>query len=72
MEKLLVAGARRQARELLVELQKAGVVHLETLRPAELAEYKLSSEEAANLRRWEHVASGSEHALAILGVEAGA
>ncbi|WP_117237125.1 V-type ATP synthase subunit I [Thermus sediminis] len=70
MEKLILAGPRGRARELLQSLQQAGVVHLETLRVKELAEYRLSPEEREELRRWEGVAAGAEHTLALLGREA--
>ncbi|GLV46869.1 ATP synthase subunit I [Thermus sp. LT1-2-5] len=69
MEKLVLAGPKARAKELLHSLQQAGVVHLETLRVAELAEYKLSPEEREELRRWEGVAAGAEHALTLLGQE---
>jgi len=67
MEKLMVAGPKRLAKELLAELQRAGVVHIEPLRAEELGEYRLSADEDGELRRWEAVAAGAEHALGILG-----
>ena len=70
MEKLVLAGPKGRAKELLQSLQQAGVVHLETLRVEALSEYKLSSEEREELRRWEGVAAGAEHTLALLGREA--
>lgn len=70
MEKLIVAGPKRIARELLAELQKAGVVHIDPLRPEELGEYRLSQAEEAEMRRWESVASGAEQTLGIVGVAA--
>ena len=69
MEKLVLAGPRGRAKELLQSLQQAGVVHLETLRAEALSEYKLSPEEREELRRWEGVAAGAEHTLALLGRE---
>lgn len=63
----MVAGPKRLAKELLAELQRAGVVHIEPLRTEELGEYRLSPEEDGELRRWEAVAAGAEHALGILG-----
>jgi len=69
MEKLVLAGPKAQAKELLHSLQQAGVVHLETLRVAELSEYRLSPAEREELRRWEGVAAGAEHTLALLGRE---
>jgi V/A-type H+-transporting ATPase subunit I len=67
MEKLLVAGPKRLAREVLAELQRVGVVHLETLRPEELPEYRLTPEEERLSRRWEGVAASAEHILDLLG-----
>ncbi|MCS7058439.1 MAG: V-type ATP synthase subunit I [Meiothermus sp.] len=68
MEKLIVAGPKRLARALLAELQKAGVVHIDPLRPDELGEYRLTPEEEAELRRWEVVLSQAEQALTVAGV----
>lgn len=68
MEKLIVAGPKRLARELLSELQKAGVVHIDPLRPDELSEYRLSPAEEAELRRWETVASQAEQSLNVAGL----
>ncbi len=70
MEKLIVAGPKRLARELLSELQKAGVVHIDPLRPDELDEYRLSPTEEAELRRWENVVSQAEQSLAVAGLSA--
>ncbi|MBO1437568.1 V-type ATPase 116kDa subunit family protein [Meiothermus sp. CFH 77666] len=70
MEKLIVAGPKRLARELLSELQKAGVVHIDPLRPDELSEYRLSSSEEAELKRWEMVVSQAEQSLAVVGLSA--
>lgn len=69
MEKLVLAGPKGRAKELLQSLQQAGVVHLETLRAEALSEYKLSPEEREELRRWEGVAAGAEHTLVLLGRE---
>lgn len=69
MEKLVLAGPRSRSRALLQSLQQAGVVHLETLRTEALSEYRLSPEEREELRRWEGVAAGAEHTLALLGQE---
>ena len=49
MEKLVLAGPKGRAKELLQSLQQAGVVHLETLRPEALSAYQLSPEERAEL-----------------------
>ncbi|GIW24709.1 V-type ATP synthase subunit I [Meiothermus sp.] len=72
MEKLIVAGPKRLARALLSELQKAGVVHIDPLRPDELGEYRLSPTEEAELKRWEAVASQAEQSLAVMGLAAAA
>ncbi|MCS7068612.1 MAG: V-type ATP synthase subunit I [Meiothermus sp.] len=72
MEKLIVAGPKRLARELLSELQKAGVVHIDPLRPDELSEYRLSPSEEAELKRWEAIASQAEQSLAVVGLTAAA
>ncbi|MEJ5337341.1 MAG: V-type ATPase 116kDa subunit family protein [Thermus sp.] len=69
MEKLVLAGPKSRSRALLQSLQQAGVVHLETLRTEALSEYRLSPEEREELRRWEGVAAGAEHTLALLGQE---
>ncbi len=68
MEKLIVAGPKRLARELLAELQKAGVVHIDPLRPDELGEYRLSPTEEAELKRWEAVVSQAEQSLTVVGL----
>ena len=68
MEKLVVAGPRRLARELLAELQRAGVVHLDPLRPEELEAYALSDEEREQLKGWERIAASAEQAAKLLGL----
>jgi V/A-type H+-transporting ATPase subunit I len=70
MEKLIVAGPKRLARELLAELQKAGVVHIDPLRPDELGEYRLSPTEEAELKRWDTVSLQAEQTLAVAGLTA--
>jgi V/A-type H+/Na+-transporting ATPase subunit I len=69
MEKLIVAAPKRLARELLAELQKAGVVHIDPLRPEELGEYRLSPSEESEMRRWDSVATQAEQSLGVLGVK---
>jgi len=69
MEKLVVAGPKRLARELLAELQRAGVVHIDPLRPEELEAYALSDEEKAQLKEWERLAATAEQTLKLLGLE---
>jgi len=70
VEKLIVVGPKRLAKELLAELQRAGVVHIDPLRPEELGEYRLDAGEEAELRRWDSVASQAEGALSVMGREA--
>ncbi|MDX2007638.1 MAG: V-type ATPase 116kDa subunit family protein [Meiothermus sp.] len=70
MEKLVVAAPKRLARELLADLQKAGVVHIDPLRPEELGEYRLSPSEEAEMRRWEGAVTQAEQALNVLGAKA--
>ncbi len=67
MEKLVVAGPKRLARELLAELQRAGVVQIDPLRTEELAGYALSEEEKEALRGWEELATGADQTLRLLG-----
>ncbi len=69
MEKLVVAGPKRLARELLAELQRAGVVHIDPLRPEELEAYALSEDEKAQLREWERIAATAEQTAKLLGLE---
>jgi len=69
MEKLVVAGPKRLARELLAELQRAGVVHIDPLRPEELEAYALSEEEKAQLKEWERIAASAEQTAKLLGLE---
>lgn len=68
----MVAAPKRIARELLAELQKAGVVHIDPLRPEELGEYRLSPAEESEMRRWEGIATGAEQSLGIVGAAAAA
>jgi len=71
MEKLVVAGPKRLARELLAELQRAGVVQIDPLRTEELAAYALSEDEKAALRGWEELAAGADQTLRLLGLAPG-
>lgn len=66
MEKLVVAGPKRRSVQLLEALQKAGVVHLDTLRTPELAQYRLTPDEEARLKGWEQVASAVDQVFGIL------
>ncbi len=68
MEKLVVAGPKRLARELLAELQRAGVVEIDPLRTEELAAYALSPEEKEALRGWEELAASADQTLRLLGL----
>jgi V/A-type H+-transporting ATPase subunit I len=69
MEKLFVVGPKRLAPTILLNLQQAGVVQIDTLRTEELNEYRLSREEEVRLRRWDAVVISADHALRLLGLE---
>ncbi len=66
MEKLVVAGPKSRSIQLLEALQKAGVVHLDTLRTPELAQYRLSPDEEARLKGWEQVVGAVDQVFGIL------
>jgi V/A-type H+-transporting ATPase subunit I len=70
MEKLFLVGPKRLAAEILLELQKAGVVQIDTLRNDEIGEYRLSREEEVRSRRWDEAALSADHCLRLLGLEA--
>jgi V/A-type H+/Na+-transporting ATPase subunit I len=70
MEKLFLVGPKRFAAEILLELQQAGVVQIDTLRSDEIGEYRLSREEEARFRQWDEVALSADHCLRLLGLEA--
>jgi V/A-type H+-transporting ATPase subunit I len=70
MEKLFLVGPKRFAGEILLELQQAGVVQIDTLRSDEIGRYRLSREEEARFRRWDEVALSADHCLRLLGLEA--
>jgi V/A-type H+-transporting ATPase subunit I len=70
MEKLFLLGPRRLASEILLSLQGAGAVHIDPLRTHEIKEYRLSREEDIRLRRWDAVATSTDHTLRLLGLEA--
>ena len=69
MEKLFIAGPRKLAPEILLDLQHAGVVQIDPLRTDEMKEYRLNHDEENLVRRWDGVAASSEHALKLLGLE---
>jgi V/A-type H+-transporting ATPase subunit I len=70
MEKLFLVAPRRLAPEILLALQHAEVVQIDTLRSDEIGEYRLSREEETRLRRWDGVALSADHSLRLLGLEA--
>jgi V/A-type H+-transporting ATPase subunit I len=70
MQKLLLVGPRQLTSEILLELQQAGVLHIDTLRSDEIGEYRLSREEKARLRRWDGLALSADHSLRLLGLDA--
>jgi len=70
MEKLFVAGPRKLASTILLDLQRAGVVQVDPLRTEEIGAYRLSQDEEARLRRWDGVATSADHAMKLLGLEA--
>ena len=67
MEKLFIAGPKRLAPEILENLQRVGVVHIDPLRTDEIDIYRLSPEEENRLRRWDEVAIAADHALRLAG-----
>jgi V/A-type H+-transporting ATPase subunit I len=69
MEKLFIVGPRKLAPEILLDLQRAGVVQIDPLRTEEIEEYRLSDREEILVRRWDGVAASAEHALQLLGQE---
>jgi V/A-type H+-transporting ATPase subunit I len=69
MQKLLLVGPRRLAHEILLELQQAGILHIDTLRSDQLAEYRLNRDEEAQLRRWDGLALSADHSLRLLALE---
>ncbi len=70
MEKLFMAGPRKLASTILLDLQRAGVVQVDPLRTDGMNEYRLSQEEEAQLGRWDAVATSADHAMKLLGIEA--
>jgi V/A-type H+-transporting ATPase subunit I len=70
MKKLFLVGPRKLAPEILLGLQRVGVVQIDTLRSDEIEEYRLSGEEKGRLRRWDEVALSADHSLRLLGLEA--
>jgi V/A-type H+-transporting ATPase subunit I len=70
MEKLFLVGPKRLAPEILLELQQAGVVHIDTLRSDEINAYQLSSEEKARLRQWDEVLLSADHSMRLMDLEA--
>ena len=69
MEKLFLVGPRRLAPQILLALQHAGVVQIDTLSSDEIAPYQLNDEEKTRLRRWDGVALSADHSMRLLGLE---
>ncbi len=69
MEKLFLAGPKKLAPAVLLELQSAGVVQIDPLRTEEIKEYHLSRDEEDQLRRWDAVNISADHALRLLELE---
>lgn len=69
MEKLFILGPKRIAPALLLDLQQAGLVHIDPLRTGEVDEYRLNPEEELVLRRWSTVTTSADHALRLLDLK---
>ena len=69
MEKLFLVGPKRLAPAVLLRLQQAGVVQIDTLRTDVMARYRLSPEQEVQLKGWEGAATSADHALRLLGLE---
>jgi V/A-type H+-transporting ATPase subunit I len=69
MEKLFVTGPRKLAPDMLLSLQRAGIVQIDTLHTDKMKQYQLSQDEEAHLGRWDAVAASADHALKLLGLE---
>jgi V/A-type H+-transporting ATPase subunit I len=70
MEKLLLVGPKRLAHEILLALQRAGVLQIDTLRSDEIDAYALSNEEKTRLREWDEALLSADHCLRLVGLEA--
>jgi V/A-type H+-transporting ATPase subunit I len=70
MEKLFLVGSKRLTHEILLDLQQAGMVQIDTLRHEEISEYRLNDEEKMRLKKWDEVMLRSDHSLRLLGLEA--
>ena len=69
MEKLFIAGPNSLAENILLELQRIGVVQIDPLSATELGEHHLSHEEEVRLKKWQTVATAADHTLRLLGLE---
>jgi V/A-type H+-transporting ATPase subunit I len=69
MEKIFIVGPKRLASEVLFMLQQAGVVQVDSLPRDQLGSYQLEPGEEKRLRRWEAVATSTDHTSGLLGLE---
>ncbi|MFA4902446.1 MAG: hypothetical protein WC600_06835 [Desulfobaccales bacterium] len=72
MEKIFIVGPKRLAPEILFMLQQAGVVQVDSLPRDQLGAYQLEPGEEKRLRRWDAVATSTDHTSGLLGLEFGA
>lgn len=70
MNEFVVAGPKGAALEILADLQKAGILHIDPLRTDDVPAYRLDSAEEDRLRRWQEVVSLADHTMRQIGVEA--
>lgn len=72
MDQLLLVGRRGIAHELLIALQKLGVVHIDPLQPKEgqqLSRLRLTGEDRKRKEGWDAVVAKSEGLLTTLAVD---
>ncbi|MHB9075374.1 MAG: V-type ATP synthase subunit I [Desulfobaccales bacterium] len=69
MEKIFIVGPNRLAPEILFMLQQAGVMQVDSLPRDQLGAYQLDRETETRFRRWEAVATLTDHTSGLLGLE---
>jgi V/A-type H+/Na+-transporting ATPase subunit I len=69
MEKLFIVGAKRFAPAILLKLQHAGVMQIDSPPRNQLGAFQLEAEDETRFRRWEAVAISADHASGLLGME---
>jgi V/A-type H+-transporting ATPase subunit I len=69
MEKLFLVGAKKLAPTVLLQLQQAGVVQIDSLPDDQMSPYQLAPEDEGLLKKWEDVAITADHASSLLEVE---